>query len=159
MSKLTIIRGFPGSGKSNRLNFFKSKGEVDHVVHDYYEFSPKLPGPEPHKSKNHDNVMEWLSLDKRVAVADVMFVINYEIEKFASHWINKFPDIEIEVVAFTNDPARCKQNIKDRMQRKDPFDEIEYQGFCSFIDVVGVGYDPYEYGAEVFYCYDPAHYA
>lgn len=158
MPKLTIIRGFPGSGKSHRLNFLKSKGEIAHAVHDYYEFSPKLPGPEPHKSKSHDNVMTWLSHGKHVAVADVMFVINHEIEKFASYWINKFPDIEIKVVAFTNDADRCKQNIKDRMLSKGSFDEVEYQGFCTFIDVVGVGYDPYEHGAEVFYSYDPAHY-
>ena len=149
-----LVLGFCGSGKSHLMDEMKYRGQIDRAIHDYYTTD--------FNKKHHENgesvfeaseyyyqLREWIRDGKNIAVADRMFVVEKELGKFINYLKGLDADIDIQLIAFTNEPEVAKANIVDR--HKDDEDgalAIEY--FHRYIDKYSPGYTPFKYNCLIY---------
>lgn len=138
-----VVVGFCGAGKSTLMMDLQRQGLFSEIIHDYYAKTLKQNGYRtvPESSYFFNTLKECLENDEDIAVADPLFVIESEMNKFIDFVKSLRPGIEVNIIAFTNEPEAAKQNIRDRSHRND-FSEASIQKFCDFIDQNAEQYIP-----------------
>lgn len=144
-----VIVGLPGSGKSHYIKILQKKNIVDRGIHDYYSGKIMSGRVRPDLSNFHDKLMESIEEGKNIAVADVLFVSDPIREDFVAYLKSLEYDIEVRVIAFTNDPEACLRNIEARMHRKERFNEKHYQQFVEYISEATKFYNPTKFDCEL----------
>lgn len=147
--KLYLIVGLPGSGKSHYIKILQKHKQVRYGIHDYYAGRIRNGVVTPSRSNFHDKLMDAIDAGENIAVADILFISDMIREEFIEYVKSLRDDIEIHIVAFTNDPESCLRNIEARMQRKEIFNEKYYQQFVEYISEATKGYDPTKLECEL----------
>ncbi|HWE36609.1 MAG TPA: AAA family ATPase [Isosphaeraceae bacterium] len=116
MSKLTIIAGLPGSGKSHLVRELHESTSGSRVE-DYMKESKDNSSRMVH-SQHFEKLIEDLSKGLDCVIADIVFCEAARREEIESAVKEKVRDVEIEWVYFENDPVACAVNATRRNMEK-----------------------------------------
>jgi len=118
MSKLIIIIGLPGSGKSNYMQelLISEKIEERYIYDDFHAKAEK-DSPEVIASRHFTSLSESLKMGKTCMVSDIAFCNNERRKAFMSAMTEQCKNVKMELHCFRNEPGQCKENIKMRARK------------------------------------------
>lgn len=150
---VTIIIGFPGSGKTQLghtlTNEYIKTGKIAKLYDDVLSDTSLNKYEEFDKDPDFD-----LKYDNRILINDARFCNQDVFERFMKKTTSIFPVENIDLILFENDPITCIENIKKREKEKSTQDS-----FIDFITKYKNIYDPTNnvysrYNNKIIECYD-----
>jgi hypothetical protein len=112
VTKLIIVVGLPGSGKSHLLRQMVSRGEVapECVRHDYHDQS-KNGTHDVDQSRFFEVAVASLKAGKTFAIADIWFCKPGHVERTSIVLRSNVPGLQVDVRYFENAPEACLANV------------------------------------------------
>lgn len=125
MSKITIIIGLPGSGKTTYILQNYENIKKENIFDDYHETSPEFEG-----SAYYPKLCNSLKNDEDVIISDIIYCKKEKLDLIVRK-INELikqlgVNAKIECLYFENNPEACKDNVKNRIPPKRIVREISF---------------------------------
>lgn len=121
MSKVHIIIGLPGSGKTS-LRFKLDKVEKIYPLEDWMQWDIWVGGKKPTKEFNEDprysNLLEAIESGKTVLLTSIRFCDHEFLCKAEYYLKSRFPNLEIVKHYFENEPKKAYANVLYRDNSK-----------------------------------------
>lgn len=117
MSKLIIVIGLPGSGKTHYLNALKQKREIAGFYDDYQR---RAYGKyvDPRLSRHYSPLLAKLKKGKDFAISDIIYTRQSNLRAVVKAILCVLPETEIELHYFENDPINASVNVRNRAREK-----------------------------------------
>jgi hypothetical protein len=133
MSKITILIGLPGSGKTSYILQNYENIKKENIFDDYHETSPEFEG-----SVYYLKLCNALKKGEDVIISDIIYCKNEKLDLIVRKINELIKQLgvraKIECLYFENNPEACKENVKNRVPPKRIVKEI------NFIDNIGPDY-------------------
>jgi hypothetical protein len=113
MTTLIIVIGLPGSGKTHYLNELKAQKKIAGYYDDYQKKSYGHDSS-PFLSRHYGPLLSKLKRGQSMAIADIRYTREEELDALLVSVLNVLPDIAIELHYFENDPEKAIVNITAR---------------------------------------------
>jgi hypothetical protein len=113
ISKLLVLSGLPGSGKSELLRSGKFPRVTGLRVHDFHHKAINN-SPLPKDSRHFRAVVEALKAGHDCIIADVEFCREVRRNAVVEAIRDEVPEVLVEFHCFRNQPDRCKANVRRR---------------------------------------------
>lgn len=130
MSKLIVVIGLPGSGKSCYLKKLRDDGEFGWICEDFHA-GAQLNSREVEASQYLVQLLAHLKAGDVCAVADIAFCCPDRRQKFVDEIIARAPDVEMEFRCFENDKASCIKNVERRARASLPEEKANIEKFSA----------------------------
>ena len=123
MSKLTILVGFPGSGKSYYINNIKE--EYNGKVADDFMKDSKDNSREFLRSCHWEELVADLNDDRDCLISDIRFCNEEDRNNFESQLKKSVDNVVLDWQYFENNPDVCIRNVLSR-QSQQKYKQIQY---------------------------------
>ena len=114
MSKVTLLIGLPGSGKTTYFNTYLSS-KVDFIFEDWMGWDVWFRSVPPKNKFNeeprYNALINRLNNNEYVVLSSIRFCNHKFLCKAEYYLKSQFPNIEIERIYFENDPKKSSANV------------------------------------------------
>lgn len=113
MSKLIVVIGLPGSGKTHYLESLKNQKKISGYYDDYQK---KAYGKDhdPRLSRHYGPLMSKLKTNKTFAISDILYCRKKDLDALLLSVLAVLPETQIELHYFENEAKKVVTNIKAR---------------------------------------------
>lgn len=116
VSKLIVVIGLPGSGKSKYMEQIKAAGEVA-AFYDDFQANAIQHDKNPRLSNHYSLLLKGLRGGQTIAVSDIRYCIKEELNVLIAAVIDGVPGIALDLRYFENNPEKCIKNVNTDTHR------------------------------------------
>jgi hypothetical protein len=117
MSKLIIIIGLPGSGKTHYLNELKQRHEIA-GFYDDYQYRAYGKYYDPRLSRHYGPLLSKLNGGRDMAISDIIYTRQKDLTAVVKSVLAVLPETHIELHYFENSPRKTAANARNRAREK-----------------------------------------
>lgn len=110
---MIVVIGLPGSGKTYYLQKLKDSGEVS-AIYDDFQAKATEKDKNPRLSRYYGLLITDLRQGKTVAISDIRYCLQTELNLLIAAVIDAVPAITIDLRYFRNEPQKCIDNVRSR---------------------------------------------